>query len=203
MATRLENNMIIAFFDFDKTITSEDSFKQFLVFAVGRKKFCIGILKNFFTLVGYTLGLIPNYVAKEKLFSYFFKDLNTSELEGIAERFSREKLPGIVRSSAMKKILWHMQKKHQVVVVSASFEFYLKYWCKQHDLEIIGTKIEKLDGKVTGRFASKNCYGPEKVNRIKEKFNLSEFERVYAYGDSRGDREILEIADEKGYRIFT
>jgi len=49
---------------------------------------------------------------------------------------------------------------------------------------------------VTGKFLSKNCYGIEKANKVKEAYNLSDYDYIYAYGDTRGDKELLELADE-------
>jgi len=57
-------------------------------------------------------------------------------------------------------------------------------------------------GVVTGKLLSKNCYGIEKANRIQEVYNLSDYKHIYAYGDSRGDRELLELADESFYKPF-
>ncbi len=54
---------------------------------------------------------------------------------------------------------------------------------------------------VSGECATKNCFGPEKVSRIKTAYTLSEFEHIYAYADSSGDTELLELADTSGYRI--
>jgi len=48
-----------------------------------------------------------------------------------------------------------------------------------------------------------NCNGKEKVSRIKEAFNLADFETVYAYGDSSGDKEMLAIATHAHFRPFT
>ena len=60
----------------------------------------------------------------------------------------------------------------------------------------IGTKVEvDPGGKLTGRFLTKNCYGPEKVNRLLEIEPDRRKYFLYAYGDSRGDKEILEFAD--------
>jgi len=40
----------------------------------------------------------------------------------------------------------------------------------------------------------------EKVLRIKEKYDLKEFEKIFAYGDSKGDREMLALAHEGYYK---
>ena len=57
------------------------------------------------------------------------------------------------------------------------------------------------NGRLTGRFSRPNCQCGEKARRILEaypelKSNRSEF-FVTAYGDSDGDNEMLELADEK------
>lgn len=73
---------------------------------------------------------------------------------------------------------------------------------KQYVLSnVLGTKIEiDLSGKLTGNFSSKNCYGQEKVNRLLEKEPDRTNYILYAYGDSAGDKEIIEFADY-GYYI--
>jgi len=40
------------------------------------------------------------------------------------------------------------------------------------------------------------------VRRVREAYDTDAFERVIAYGDSRGDKEMLEFADEAHYRVF-
>jgi phosphoserine phosphatase len=67
---------------------------------------------------------------------------------------------------------------------------------------LIGTKLEVKDGILTGQLATKNCYGSEKVRRIREIYNIDECEHIYAYGDSRGDKELLDFADESFYQFF-
>ena len=68
---------------------------------------------------------------------------------------------------------------------------------------LIGTRLQ-LDeqGRVTGRFVGPNCRGPEKVVRLREAFG-DQVTLAAAYGDTAGDREMLELAEVKGYRVFT
>lgn len=56
-------------------------------------------------------------------------------------------------------------------MISASIDDWVRPFCCSHlgVTATIGTKVEvDLDGKLTGRFLTKNCYGPEKVNRLLE-----------------------------------
>ena len=53
---------------------------------------------------------------------------------------------------------------------------------------------------ISGKWKTPNCYGQEKVNRIVEEINVDSFEASYAYGDSKGDREMLELVDFGFYK---
>jgi phosphoserine phosphatase len=68
---------------------------------------------------------------------------------------------------------------------------------------VLGTKLEVRDGKLTGRFITPNCYGQEKVNRLKQVLNEPrQAYSIKAFGDSRGDKELLEYADQGHYKPF-
>jgi len=194
--------MKLALFDFDGTITTHDSYREFLLFSFGKMRFITGILRVSPWLLAYLLRLVSNQTAKEKVTEVFFAGMSRADFDKHASAFVKQKLNSMIRPAAMKKILWHMQQKHRIIVVSASFSDFLKFWCEQHQLELISTNLEEDGGVLTGRFATPNCYGPEKVKRLKEHLQLDQYETIYAYGDSRGDREMLEIAHEKGFRVF-
>jgi HAD superfamily hydrolase (TIGR01490 family) len=194
--------MTIAFFDFDGTITSKDSLIGFIRFAVGDRKFLWGMFLLLPMLIRYKLKLIPNDIAKEKMLSYFFTGMDVKKFQKTASSYSLGTMEKIVRTRALKKIVWHQEEGHHVVVVSASMKCWLEPWCNKYDLTLISTQMEMKDGIVTGKFLTKNCHGAEKVNRIKEQYNLNSFQLIYAYGDSSGDRELLALADKSFYRPF-
>jgi len=84
-----------------------------------------------------------------------------------------------------------------VILVSATLECYLRPWaeriCADH---VIGTQLETDgEGCLTGGISGRNCHGPEKARRLREKISTLDQREVYAYGNSIGDRELLEIAD--------
>ncbi len=153
-------------------------------------------------MLAYALRLIDNQAAKEKVTQAFFRGMQREVFNRHAERFVTERLNGMIRPAALEKLRWHISQKHRVILVSASFSEYLTYWCSQHGIELIATRLEEKDGVLTGNFATANCWGPEKVRRIREIVDLAACDKIYAYGDSRGDREMLELASEKGYRVF-
>ena len=194
--------MKIALFDFDGTITTDDSLIKFIRFVVGDTKFIWGMAFLSPMLAAYKLKLIPNYKAKQYMLSYFFKGMSEEEFMRVANEYSLKHIDTILRPKAMEKIVWHKEQGHKIVIVSASIECWLKSWCDANNLDLIATKLEIKDGIVTGKFLTKNCYGAEKANRVKKQYNLSDYNYIYAYGDSRGDKELLTLADESFYKPF-
>ena len=57
--------MILALFDFDGTITTDDSLIKFIRFVVGDIKTLWGMILLSPMLITYKLKLIPNYKAKQ------------------------------------------------------------------------------------------------------------------------------------------
>lgn len=105
------------------------------------------------------------------------------------------------------------------MIVSASIDNWVKpFFDFQNltDVEVLGTQIEVANGKVTGYFKTNNCYGEEKVHRICEALTRTinngkgastlDFDRtryeIEAFGDSRGDKEMIAFADQGHYKPF-
>ena len=69
--------------------------------------------------------------------------------------------------------------------------------------DLIGTPLEfDVEDRATGAFASANCRGPEKVVRLRSRFG-PELRVRAAYGDTSGDTEMLAIAEDAYFRVFT
>ena len=85
----------------------------------------------------------------------------------------------------------------ECVLISASIDAYLDPWSKLAGFDhVICSRLETTPaGNVTGRLVGLNCWGPEKVRRLEELFGPLKKYTLYAYGDSRGDKELLAGAD--------
>lgn len=189
--------MNIAFFDFDGTITTKDTLFQFIRFSKGTLSFVLGIFVLSPVLLAFRLGIIPNWRAKEILFAWFFKGVTEAEIHKLGDGFASQVIPTLIRPEAEAALAFHEDKGSRIVVVTASFSVWIKPWCDSNQIELIATECEFQQGKLTGLIQGKNCYGKEKVRRIREKFDLEQFDRIYAYGDSKADLEMLNLADEK------
>lgn len=192
----------IAFFDFDGTITNRDSFFDFISFYRGKTRLYIGLLKLLPTLLAYKINIVPNWKAKEKVLTYFFKDEPVTKFQYRCDQYAMKRIPQVIREGAVQAIKYHQQLGHDIYVVSASPENWLSAWCQRKNLGLLATKLEVSSGTLTGKLRGNNCYGPEKVTRILSKVELANYDAIYSYGDSKGDREMLDLANHSYFRPF-
>ncbi len=193
----------VAVFDFDGTLTRRDSLLPFLRIAVGQWQFYWGLLMMSPVLVGYSLKFIPNWQAKEAILTYFLEGLTEEKLQQLGQYFVIHKLPKLLRPEALQRLRWHQEQGHQTFLVSASLEAYLLPWALTMGFDqVTGTQLEVQNSRLTGRIFGKNCYGAEKVKRLKILLGDLSGYCIYAYGDSRGDIELLDVANYPYYRTF-
>ena len=189
--------MNLALFDFDGTLTRKDSLEEFIIFAVGRREYYFKLLFFSPIYIMYKLKIMHNSKAKEMLLSLYFSGVRESSFKEIALKFSNEKINSILREEIYEKLQEHKRNGDRVIVVSASMKCWLKPWTDKENVELLSTEMEFIDTRFSGHFKTPNCHGVEKLNRIKEILNLNDYEKVYAYGDSSGDEQMLEVADVK------
>lgn len=205
----------IIVFDFDGTLTKRDSLLAFISFVKGPVALFLGLFLYSPLLVLMKLHLVDNGKTKQRLFSFFFKGTPLETFNAWCDDFGYERRD-ILRERGRRCLLAGLLKGDAIYVVSASIDnwvipfFYDDNAAYDGDDEklvyIVGTRIEVKDGKLTGRFTTPNCYGAEKVRRLQElvpdlRENRSHY-YIIAFGDSRGDKEMLDYADEKHYKPF-
>jgi phosphatidylglycerophosphatase C len=197
------NNSEIAFFDFDGTITSKDTLAEVLKFIKGKFNYYLGILILSPIIILYKIGLLSNHRAKEILLMYFLRGFDANKFNALCKEFTEKKLPHLLKKSALHEIRKHLQRKTPVIIISASAENWIFPWCSKYNIECIATKLEVKNGKLTGKIEGRNCSGKEKVKHIQTKYKLSDYEKIYAYGDSKDDLPMIALATEKNYKPFT
>ena len=192
----------IAFFDFDGTVTTKDTMLELIKFHFGNIHFIKGMLYVSPWIAGMKTKMVSHQIAKEKLLSYFFKGMPERDFIQICNDFTSQRLPGLIRKSAMQKIEQYQKNKVPVIVVTASAENWVKKWCSTVNVECIASKMEVINDRITGNLKGLNCNYDEKVARIKNNYSLEEYGEIYCYGDSPGDHKMLEIATEAYYRTL-
>lgn len=201
--SHLQASLTIAAFDFDGTLTFQDSLFPFLRLVVGPFKFWWGLLILNPILIGYALHLVPNWQAKEAVLKYFLANIKDEKLQQLGQRFAVQKIPELIRPEALQRLRWHQEQGHQVILISSSLEAYLLPWAQMMGFnQVLGTQLASQSGFITGRILGKNCYGREKAERLIALLGDLSGYSLYAYGNSRGDQELLDYANYPYYRSF-
>jgi len=193
----------LALFDFDGTITTGDSFMAMIRSELGDLRVSLGFIRWFPWLIGYLMGIVDRTAIKNHVLGWAFGGWHRDTIEERSRHFAEHILPGYVRQDAWNRIREHQERGDLVCVVTASPEVWIKPWCEAHGFVCIGSKLAYDEaGIFLGRLEGANCHGPEKVRRIREAVPIEDYAIRYAYGDTKGDLPMLELAHHRGYKVF-
>ncbi len=200
----LSRQRVIAAFDFDHTLIDRDSLLPFLFYTSGwisTVSFLIQLLPDFLT---YLIKRKTRQQIKEIILTKFFKGRKLLDLKKKGISYANHNIDRFVKAEALERLRWHQKNGHYCVLVSASVDIYLTPWANRQGIDkVISSKLEETsEGLITGKLQGANCWGQEKVRRLIEELGAKENYQLYAYGDSRGDYELLELADFPFYRKF-
>ena len=184
-------NLILV--DFDNTLYTKDSLIEFTKFYKGNLKFYVGdfILLPFFILM--KLGIMSNQSTKEKFITYFFKNEDYDIFKQKGNHFANTKIQKNINLTLLEKLKLFNTQKGIIYIVTASCNEWISEWALQYNISIISTNLLVIDNKITGKILNKNCNGIEKVNRIKQTINLTDFHTIIVYGYGKGDFEMLQL----------
>ena len=190
----------LALFDFDGNISHKDTFWDFIKYTVNPIDFAFSHLALSYTYLRFHAGILSNGQAKQRIMNHHFKGWKLERFNDAAEHYALNRIDDLLIDKAMDAIKYHQDNGDHIVVVSGSFENWLSPWCAQHGICTIGSKLEVRNNHLTGKLDGHDCIGPEKVSRIKSYINPEQYKKIYAYGDSEGDREMLNMADVKYFK---
>lgn len=193
----------IVAFDFDGTLTVRDSFTAFLKWRTPWPRWLLGGLRLIPAAVAYLFhrdrGRIKAAAVKE-----FLRGVTREQLEDEARRFAALHSRRLLRPDAV--IAWKRWRKERVrlVIVTASPDMVVAPFARGLAADgLLGTQLAfDAEGRLTGAFSCPNCRGAEKVARLKAAYGEDVRIRA-AYGDTSGDTEMLAMAEEPYYRVFT
>lgn len=196
MHAKSETNKTInlALFDFDGTLYPKDSFTGFIFYTLSKRHIVKNGLKILPWIQAYYLKLYPAHAMRPRLYQSMFKDIPLDFVDKLAQEYA-QKLIKKLDPDLLHQLKRHQQRGDQVVLVSASIDLYLTYICKYLNIELICTKTEYKNGLLTGFYRSEDCSCEQKKFRIMQQYQLSDYQFIYAYGNSEEDLEMLSIAD--------
>lgn len=174
-------------YDFDKTIYDGDSTFDFIKYcAVRYPKTVITAFPTLAAFIKYKAGLYTKTQFKEVMYRFlkYIPDID----EALAVFWDKHEC----------NILeyYKNQQRDDDIIISASPEFLLEPVCERLNISnLIASRVNKKTGEYTGE----NCWGKEKVKRLKEKYGVTECENFYS--DSFSDTPLAEIAKENAYIV--
>ena len=89
--------MNLALFDFDGTLTTRETFPDFLAFATTPWRLAVGRIVLAPLAAGYKLGLVPGHLIRAVAVRFAFGGLPEDALAAAGRRFAREVLPSFDR----------------------------------------------------------------------------------------------------------
>lgn len=188
-------------FDFDGTLTTHDTMMSFARYVFGTLRLTLTLTLISPLLVLMKLRLYPNWKAKQAFFSLLFKGMAVEKYHSLCKDFA-DAHRHVLRPQGLQAISKALDEHADVVIVSASMVDWVRPFFIDMRVKVIGTEAETKNGILTGRLATANCYGSEKVRRLTALYPDRTAYTLTAYGDSRGDRELLAFADEAHYKPF-
>ncbi len=194
---------VVAAFDFDGTLTSGGSVWQFLSAVRGRRRVVAAGASLVVKLAAAALfGGRYSDEAKEALFRRTLAGIPAGELAATAEEFGLAHYRRRGRADVRERLEWHRAQGHLLLIVSASPEAYVAAVGRELGVDtVVATRLAVgPDGRLTGAYEGRNCRGHEKIARVRHFIEdttgggaLSPV--LWAYGNSKGDRQLLRGAD--------
>jgi len=198
-ATTIEINV----FDFDGTITTKDTFALFLRYYAGFWGWLGRIVVLLPIFIAYGLRLIDRNSVKHHVIKRFFSNQPMQEVDRKAKLFANSVIPDLIRPGALMELEQRKKDPESLYICSASITPYLRAWGERENIHnILATELEVVDGVCTGRIKGWNVWGPGKIRRILAEFSPRSVKINHAYGDTRGDKEMLHAANVSHWRPF-
>ena len=188
-------------FDFDGTLTYKDTMFLYLKF-YNSMKFYVQFVKHIPLFVLLKLKLADAEKVKKNFISSILKGESRTKIEKKSQSFFEKYQDEIFRVNALEFINNIDRTQTESYIVSASLDIWVKPFAEKLEMKLLSTRAEFKNDIFTGNFIGKNCNGPEKVKRIIETVNERKFDKIIAFGDTSGDREMLSWADESHFEFF-
>lgn len=132
-----------------------------------------------------------------KPFTRLLKGLKTSEAQSLFSE-AAQKTADTARNDILSILRWHQKEGHIVILVSGAFQPFLRDVCNLLGINhTVGTVLEEVNDRYTGKPASLFCHGDDRVllinSFIKENGFDVDLPASYAYGDRVQDIPVLEM----------
>lgn len=188
-------------FDFDGTLTYKDTMFMYLKF-YDSTRFRLQFLKHIPLFVLLKLKLADTEKVKKSFIGSILKGQTQEKIEKKSRQFFEHYYPKIVRENALDFIQNIDHNNTYSLLVTASLDIWAKPFAEAFKMQLVSTRAEFRNGVFTGNFVGRNCNGNEKLVRIQQEISNHKYDKIIAFGDTSGDKPMLNWANEGHYQFF-
>jgi phosphatidylglycerophosphatase C len=190
-------------FDFDYTLTDRETLSRFLLRQLPRRRVLQGILTIPFLLPAFILRFGWREGLKRGVLRGFLAGMPAVDFLARAKTYADQQLPEFIKPHMRERLLRYIDQGYEVWLISGSLSAYLSPLAHRLGIKVVLACEMAIgpEGKLTGALRGGNCWGPEKLRRLRLLEPLAE-RPLIMFGDSRGDRELLAEAWE-GHLVST
>jgi len=189
-------NMKVALFDIDHTLTSRDTFFLFISYTIKKHPYKIIFLPFLFFVVLLRLFSIIDTTKMKSLSLVLIKEMNLEKLNRFSKQFVDKSVLKYIKNGARDEIMKYKKDGYTIILASASFEFYIKYIAEYFEADyFFGTRIVTKNDRPLAKIDGKNCKRGEKIIRILEVISRDAIDKDNSIGfsDSLVDLHFSEI----------
>jgi phosphatidylglycerophosphatase C len=193
-------NKVVAIFDLDKTITRKDTYLAFLVHLLRRHP--TRILRSTwlpFAVFLYKLRLRDNSWLKKTFLQSIAGGMSRTQITLCTHQFLDTLIKQGLRPSALQAIKCHKDADHQLILATASFDFYTQELGHRlgFDKIICTQSCWDDNNNLLGKIKGENCYGENKLARLAEYFGDHRHQlHLIGYTDHHSDTPFLQWVDQ-------
>lgn len=133
----------------------------------------------------------------------FLSSLPMDRLHELREDYIKREIEPHIRPQAMAALCQHIERGHEVVIISATNDFVVSAIAKRFGIEaanVLSTPLEIKDARYTGKLTDKPNFKEGKIYHLNKWLDKQQaagikFTKTYAYSDSKNDIPLLEWAN--------
>lgn len=193
-----KHSQVLALFDLDGTITEVDTYLKYLLgFARRRPRFWRWFALPF-DVLRFKLGMKDNTWLKQRFLNAIFGGISRDEVNAWTETYLDQVMRSWLRAGAMQQIATHQQRGDRIIMITASPDLYVDALARRLGFsECLCTATRwTTEDRISGQLAGPNCYGLEKIKRIKILLSDNRDEYfIISYSDHHSDLPLLNWSD--------
>ena len=195
---------IISIFDLDGTLTKKDTYLIYLMgYILRHPSKLITCFQLPFALLLFFLNVRNNQWLKEKFLTVVLGGERVGKLSLWTEQFLKK----ILQKGLHLKITDILQQRLKagdiIVLATASLDLYVTRFAELLNIRhVICTGVKWNGDVLTGQLNGPNCYGQEKLERVKEYLSKKKLHgEIHTYTDHHSDIPLLRYST-KQYAVF-